>query len=190
MDEHGWQTVAWGVAAVVAVLLGLRMLGPAQPAPPVQVPRADAAAARGGERDRRTGPYVHVAGAVRKPGVYRLADGARVHDAVRRAGGATATANLAGVNLAAPLQDGQQIVVPERATDGGVAATGAGEAPISLGSATEEQLEELDGIGPTLAARIVAERQARGGFASLDQLGEVDGIGDGRLEALRQALSP
>lgn len=193
MDERGWQTVAWGVAAVVAVLLGLRMLGPAQPAPPVQVPRADAAAARGGERDRRSGPYVHVAGAVRRPGVYRLADGARVHDAVRRAGGATATANVAGVNLAAPLQDGQQVVVPEWATGGGVAATaagGAGETPISLGSATAEQLEELDGIGPTLAARIVAERQARGGFASLDQLGEVDGIGEGRLEALRQALSP
>ncbi|MEX1140785.1 MAG: ComEA family DNA-binding protein [Thermoleophilaceae bacterium] len=192
MDDRGWQTLVWAVAAVAAVLLALRMLGPTPPTPPVHVPRADAAADRRGGGSRRPGPYVHVAGAVRRPGVYRLPDGARVEDAVRRAGGADGAADLTAINLAAPLRDGQQVVVPAQAMDGGSAAAAAvaADAPVSLGSATVEQLEDLDGIGPTLAQRIVDDRQARGGFASLDELADVDGIGEQRLEALRQALTP
>lgn len=175
---------------MVAVLLAVRMLAPSSPAPPVHVPRADAAGDRDGGSPQAAGPYVHVTGAVRRQGVYRLRDGARVDAAVRRAGGAASDADLTAVNLAAPLQDGQQVVVPALAPGGVAAAAGGGDAPVSLGAATAEQLEDLDGIGPTLAERIVAERQARGGFASLDQLGEVDGIGEQRLEALEQALMP
>jgi len=77
--------------------------------------------------------------------------------------------------------------VPTRTAEGSVAGA---ERPISVGSATAEQLEELDGIGPTLAERIVEHRQESGGFGSLDQLGEVDGIGAKRLEALKEALAP
>jgi competence protein ComEA len=146
------------------------------------------------------GAYVHVAGAVRRPGLYRLGDGTRVAAALERAGGPTEDADLEAVNLAAPVQDGQQIVVPERgaaptagtagegtSADGAVGGTGV---RLSIGTATVEQLEQLDGIGPTLAARIVEHRQAKGGFSSLDQLAEVDGIGEQRLAALKQALSP
>jgi competence protein ComEA len=189
VDDRGWQAVAWAVTAVVAVLLGVRLLGGSSPdPPPVEI---GGGAGRGhsvaGAGSRPDGPYVHVAGAVRRPGLYRLAHGARVAAAVRRAGGAAA-ADLDAINLAARLEDGQQVVVPAAGVaDGGVAGA---DAPISLGSATAEQLDGLDGIGPTLAERIVEHRQASGGFGSLDQLAEVDGIGAKRLEALKAGLTP
>lgn len=129
---------------------------------------------------------VHVAGAVRRPGVYELAADARVRDAVRRAGGPTARARLSALNLAAPIQDGQQVVVPGRDPGG----PGPGEGPLSLSSASAEQLEDLDGIGPALAARIVEHRGRLGGFASVEQLDEVPGIGPARLEALREEVVP
>lgn len=133
---------------------------------------------------------VHVAGAVRRPGVYRIGGDGRVIQAIRLAGGPTAGANLAGVNLAAPVNDGQQIVVPTRPTpQQQAAAAGVASGPISLSSASVEQLDTLDGIGPTLAARIVAWRDSHGGFQSIDQLGDVPGIGDTRLESLRPHLT-
>lgn len=144
---------------------------------------------------------VHVAGLVRRPGVYRLAAGARVQDAVRRAGGATRHGDANAINLAAPVQDGSQIVVPARAPRAGAAAgqpadatatagTGA-EAPappVSLNSATAEQLETLDGIGPVTAAKIIAYRQENGGFRSIEDLAQVPGIGPKRLAALRDRV--
>jgi competence protein ComEA len=193
VDDRGWQAVAWAVVAVAAVLLGARVLGGADPAPPpvrVGAGGADERRRSGTEGGPRpSGPYVHVAGAVRRPGLYRLPPGARVAAAVRRAGGAAANADLDLINLAARLQDGQQVVVPA-ATAPGAAGAGGVDAPISLGSATAEQLDALDGIGPTLAARIVEQRQSKGGFGTLDQLAEVEGIGEQRLAALKAALTP
>lgn len=199
MDDRGWQALAWGVAAVLAVLIGVRLLGSSSTPPPVRV--SDPAAAPAGRGRGADGPvggaYVHVAGAVRRPGLYRVAAGTRVAAALERAGGSAEDADLDAINLAATVQDGQQIVVPERgaASASGVGAGVAGAADgsgvrLSLGSATVEQLEQLDGIGPTLAARIVEQRQAKGGFASVEQLAEVEGIGEQRLEGLKQALSP
>ena len=102
--------------------------------------------------------FVHVVGAVRRAGLYRLREGARVADAIRRAGGVSARADVALVNLAAPLADGMQVVVPVRPPPGG--AVGAGSAatlagPVSLASATIEQLDELPGVGPVTAQKIV-----------------------------------
>jgi competence protein ComEA len=118
----------------------------------------------------------------------------RVAAAVARAGGPTRRAELAGVNLAAPVEDGQQVVVPLAGTVPGAvgaAATAASpEVKPGLGSATVEQLDEIDGIGPTLAERIVEYRTENGGFGSLDELQEVDGIGEKRFETLREALQP
>jgi competence protein ComEA len=136
---------------------------------------------------------VDVTGAVARPGVYRLPAGARVDDAVRRAGGATARAELEAVNLAARLADGQQVVVPERVPGGpGVAAVGASaeEGPISLGTATVEQLDTIDGIGPVTAQDIVEFRDEHGGLASVDQLDQVSGIGPATMESLRARLQP
>lgn len=134
---------------------------------------------------------VHVTGAVRRPGVYRMPAGSRVNDAVERAGGPAPRAELEAVNLAARLADGQQVVVPER-LPGGAAAVGvvAEEGPISLGTATVEQLEEVDGIGPVTAGDIVEFRDGHGGLSSIDQLDQVPGIGPATMEALRERLQP
>jgi competence protein ComEA len=134
---------------------------------------------------------VDVTGAVRRPGVYRMPTGSRVDDAVTRAGGPTGKAELEAVNLAARLADGQQVVVPERLA-AGAAATGTSteEGPISLGTATVEQLEEIDGIGPVTAGDIVEFRDQHGGLSSVDQLDQVPGIGPATMEALRERLQP
>jgi competence protein ComEA len=135
---------------------------------------------------------VDVAGAVHRPGVYRLPAGARVVDAIGRAGGPTGAAMLEGINRAARLTDGQQVMVPER-VPGGTAAIAGGSAedgPISLGSAGVEQLETIDGIGPVTATKIVEYRDQHGGLASIDQLDEVSGIGPATMESLRARLQP
>lgn len=137
---------------------------------------------------------VHVAGAVRKPGVYRLPAGSRVTDALERAGGPAPDANADAINLAAPLADGQQVQVPVRAQGGSASggAPGGGEAdgPISLGSATAEDLDAIEGIGPVTAQAILDFRDERGGVASIDELDQISGIGPATMEALREALQP
>jgi len=145
----------------------------------------------------RAGPspklVVHVAGAVRKPGLYRLSEGKRVADAVARAGGATAPADTAAINLAAPLADGMQVIVPRRlpAPPGAAEPSAAGPAGrVSLGSATVEQLDSLPGVGPVTAQKIVDYRAAHGGFRSVDDLDAIPGIGPARLEQLRELVTP
>ena len=145
---------------------------------------------------------VHVAGAVRRPGVYRLAAGARVDDALQRAGGARARADLTAVNLAAKLEDGRQVIVPQRAqaatpgaAAGGVAApagapgTAQPAAPVNLNTATLEQLDTLDGVGPGIAQRILDYREQHGGFTRVEELGEVPGIGPKRLATLKPLVT-
>lgn len=134
---------------------------------------------------------VDVTGAVAEPGVYRLPAGSRVDDAIERAGGATAEAELEAVNRAAKLADGQQVVVPERGPGGAFGTAAGGEdGPISLGTATVEQLDTIDGIGPVTAADIIEFRDEHGGLASVDQLDQVSGIGPATMEALRSRLQP
>lgn len=137
---------------------------------------------------------VHVVGAVRRPGLYRLREGNRISDAVRRAGGATPRADLALVNLAAPLADGTQVVVPARAPAGAAGAPGTGApapaGPLHLNTATAEQLDELPGVGPVTAEKIVAYREKHGAFSSVDELDAIPGIGPARLEQLRELVAP
>jgi competence protein ComEA len=140
---------------------------------------------------------VDVVGAVRRPGLYRLPDGSRVADAVAEAGGTTPKAALAALNLAAPLVDGTQIVVPRRGapeaagTGGGnVPAPPAEAGPVHLNTATVEELDALPGIGPVTAQRIVDFREQNGPFRSVDELDAVPGIGPARLEQLRDLVAP
>jgi competence protein ComEA len=193
------QLVAYALAALVVGLLGVRyMQGQARGsgARAASTPAAASGSASGAVRlepRRATVALVHVAGAVRTPGVYRLRDGERVQDAVRRAGGPRAGADLNAINLAAKVADGQQVVVPRRGAAGAapVSGTGAGEpggppqAPVSLNSATAEQLDTLDGVGPATAQKILDYRTEHGGFSSVDELDQISGIGEKRLAALR-----
>jgi len=179
------------LCAVAAVLVGGRVLRPAAPrgaAPPLIRAHAPADAAPAKL------VVVDVAGAVRKAGLYRLPQGSRIADAVARAGGATAGAALDLVNLAAPLADGEQILVPGRSAAAPVGGAGRGgaspTAPVDLNSATAEQLDALPGIGPVTAQKIIAYRQEHGPFTSVDDLDAIPGIGPSRIENLRGLVVP
>ena len=208
MDSHRdrLRTAGWIAAALVVAVLVARSLASGGGEEPAAV-RVDAAPAEAVPGAAGGGAVVQVAGEVRRPGVYTVPAGARVHEAVERAGGMTRRADPAGVNLVARVSDGQQVIVPRRgaAAPGAAGAAGPGSgsgsgsvAPgsgaagprISLGSATVEQLDAIDGIGPTLAKRIVDHRQQKGGFSSVDELRQVDGIGEKRFESLREAVTP
>jgi len=190
--------VGVGLVLAVLVLLGQRLAhagaaGESEPVATTLEPVASAPAT--------TILVVHVVGEVRNPGLYRLRDGARIADAVHRAGGALRDADLAAVNLAAPLVDGVQVVVPARAEagippssgTGGTAPGGAGGTAgplVSLSSATVEELDGLPGVGPITAQKIVDYRTEHGPFASVDDLDAVPGIGPTRIEQLRDLVTP
>lgn len=142
----------------------------------------------------RSKVVVDVAGAVRRPGLYRLPDGSRVADALRRAGGAKPKAFLQALNLAAPLVDGQQVLVPDRVAGMAAVTAGAGVAgatgPVSLSAATLEQLDTLPGVGPVTAQKILDYRAAHGPFRSVEALDAVPGIGPATIEELRDLVVP
>lgn len=150
--------------------------------------KAAPAERRGGRR--RGALWVHVAGAVRRPGIYRLPDGSRVADALRRAGGGRPAADLDRINLAAAVTDGQQVLVPRRGEMALAGGAGTAGAPISLATATTEQLETIDGVGPVTAGKILEFRDSRGGVGSVEELDAIPGIGPATMETLRQALVP
>ena len=179
----GLALLGLAVLAVVYAGRGDGVAASSRPAPSLEV---------AGEDGGGGGLVVHVAGAVRRPGVYELRAGARVADAVAKAGGARRRADLGAVNLAAELQDGRQVLVPLRAEPGSAAASAGGATtpgvPLDLNTATVEQLDELDGIGPATAQQIVAYREAHGGFGSVEELDQVPGIGETRLAALRDKV--
>jgi competence protein ComEA len=185
------QVVVYGAIAIALLLVGARAIR----AEGDSGPSASAAgpAAPSNLSIDHGGPdvVVDVAGAVRRPGVYRLPAGARVVDAVQRAGGPKGGAALESINRAARLADGQQVVVPQRGPGGAAPTAAPSEAgPIGLGSATVEQLETIDGIGPVTAQKIVDYRDQHGGLASVDQLDQISGIGPATMESLRARLQP
>jgi competence protein ComEA len=184
--------------ALVLLLLAARFILPAgttTPAAPLPPPPAPGTSATGPSGAR---VVVDVVGAVRQPGLYRLGPGSRIADAVARAGGATPKADLAQVNLAAPVADGEQVVVPKRglaaaapsAGAGSAAAAGTPTAPVQLSTATLEQLDSLPGIGPVTAQKILDYRTKHGAFSSVDELDAVPGIGPARLDQLRDLVVP
>jgi competence protein ComEA len=192
------------VGGLVAVLVvagqRLSQMGAAR-APEVVAPLEPVSTAR--EPAAKPVLVVHVVGAVRRPGLFRLPEGTRVADAVARAGGATRKAYLSGLNLAAPLVDGIQVVVPTKAATGnGAMSRGGGGSPaepgvanalgpkLSLATATAEELDELPGVGPVTAQTIIDYRTEHGPFRSVDDLDAVPGIGPTRVEQLRELVTP
>ena len=182
------QLLVYGAIAVAVLLVGARWIRSGDPETGPGAGLSFAAdTAPGGERGSED-VVVHVAGAVQRPGVYRLPTGARVTDAVRRAGGLAQGAEEGSINLAARLSDGQQVVVPGRGA--AIAASGESSGPISLGSATAAQLDEIEGIGPVTAEKIIEFRDQHGGLSSVDELDQISGIGPSTMEALKAALQP
>jgi competence protein ComEA len=163
-------------------------------AAPSARPRAVQTDSPGGASGNAPTAFVHIVGQVAKPGLYELAAGSRIVDAVAAAGGFTPTADQAGLNLAQVVTDGQQIVVAVQGaapaagvtTAGGTAGAGA---VVDINSADAAALETLDGIGPALAQRILAYRTAHGGFRSVNDLQNVTGIGPKKFAAIKSSIS-
>jgi competence protein ComEA len=174
------------VCALAAALVSRHHAGGATPA--LRVAPIRAAAPRAAPRSI----VVDVAGAVAHPGLYHLRQGARVADAVARAGGLTRRAERTAVNLAAPVSDGQQVLVAARGAGGaGAAASGSpAGGPVSLSSASAEQLDALPGIGPVTAQKIIGYRQQHGPFTSVEALDAIPGIGPARIANLQGLVVP
>jgi competence protein ComEA len=189
------QVAVYGAVAVALLLVGARAIRGEEGAATFPDPGGDLSSRGGFTISGQAGDIVvDVTGAVARPGVYRMPAGSRVNDAVKRAGGPTGRAQLEAINLAARLADGQQVVVPERGPAGstiaGAGVAAAEEGPISLGTATAEQLDTIDGIGPVTAADIIDFRDQHGGLSSVEQLDQVAGIGPATMESLRERLQP
>jgi competence protein ComEA len=195
LDMSPTRLLVGGAVLVVVGLAGWRLLAPPPPPPEMRIPFTSTSAPGSGPSSSSAVPVqvvVHVAGAVNAPGVQRLASGARVVDAVEAAGGARVDADVGRINLAAVLEDGQQVyvpavgeeVAPRRAVD-----PGTSDEPIDLNDADADELDALPGIGPALAQAIVAHREQHGPFASIDELLDVRGIGEAKLDQLRPLVT-
>ncbi len=177
-----WQWAA--VAAVLAIALGAgAWFGGRPPTPPPVAIETDAS-----PPPAAATVTVHVSGAVARAGLVDLAPGSRVADALAAAGGALPSAEIAGLNLAAPVSDGQQIAVPVRGGGADRPAAVASDGRIRINSATASEIEQLPGVGPVTAERIVTHREEHGPFVVVEDLLDVPGIGEGKLAALRDAV--
>ena len=180
------QLAAVLVLAAAIALGGIYSMVRSRPAKIEVVEGAD------GKREKAPSITVHVAGAVVSPGLYILNEGSRVSDAVSKAGGPVPEADLGQLNLAARVSDGMKITVPSSASAQpvtGGAPPGERVGLINLNTASASDLEELPGVGPELAGRIVEYRQKKGLFSSVEELDAVDGIGPGKLEDLVELVT-
>jgi competence protein ComEA len=190
------QVVVIAVVAAVAVagslLLSFRT-APPRIAPPAQSSTLTASnSPLAGESQPPNGIFVHVAGSVRKPGLYEFPNGARVADAIASAGGPKANADLDALNLAELLTDGMKLLIARRGGAGAPVASASATPSVSLvnvNTADQAALETIPGIGPVTAVAILDQRARLGSFDSFEQLLEVDGIGPATLESIRSYIT-
>jgi competence protein ComEA len=195
LDRDPRRLAAWAAAAVVLVLLSALYLARSRSAPDGTPPPLAASIDVKSDADGDARVTVDVAGAVKHPGVYRLTSSQRIEDALKRAGGPTRRADLSQINRAAKLEDGRQVLVPVKpsrstSTAAPTSATSptAPSQPLNLNTATLEQLDTLDGVGPATAQKILDYRAEHGGFGSVDELDQIPGIGEKRLAAFRESV--
>lgn len=188
-----WQLIATGLAVAVAVLVG----GVVWQRQTSRLPELDLPTAESARPAGREPVFVHGAGALARPGLYRLPAGSRVADLIEAAGGPTGDADVHQLNLAARVNDGDRVYVPrvgETAPAGSAfgadpSSGGAGaSAKLDLNTATQDQLEDLPGVGPATAAAILDERKRRGRFKTVEDLLEVRGIGPAKLDQIRDLV--
>jgi competence protein ComEA len=184
------------IAAVVAIaLIGARYLSESR-SPSTATPSKQQQTGVKVSSQNSADVTVHVAGAVQHPGVYQLKANARVKDAVKRAGGAHSRADLTGINLAAKLEDGRQVIVPQKeeaetSTNDQTGTNKKGNTAgkkVNLNTADLEELQQLDGVGPATAEKILEYRTEHGGLGSVEDLDEIDGIGEKSIENLRDQV--
>ena len=194
----------WIVAAFLALVAiggfalwsrgGTASVAPPATAPPAAAPPATAPPSTTRQSDgsnQSAGLYVHVAGGVRRPGLYSLPEGARVADALEVARGPIRRADLDLINLAQPVADGMQVYVPRRGESAPVAGAASSSSPerggplVDVNTADEVALEAIPGIGPVKAAAIIEYRESAGRFDSVEELLQVNGIGPATLESMR-----
>ncbi|MEN2740852.1 ComEA family DNA-binding protein [Microbacterium sp. X-17] len=188
-----WRLGAGAVLVIVLLVLGVTVVigivrGGGGEALPGETVAATAGPGGAGTTVAGTAAYVHVAGAVARPGLYALPAGARVVDAISAAGGFTPEAAQAAVNLARSVTDGEQLVVPVQGAAPPAGAT-PGDGRVNVNTADAARLDTLPGVGPAIADRIVSWREKNGPFASIDDLLAVPGIGEKMLENLRELVS-
>ena len=188
------------MAVVVAGVVAVVALGGAPSPPELTLPQAGppggAAAPAGTAPEPEANVLVHAAGAVGRPGVYRLLTGARVADVLDAAGGPAGDADVDQLNLAAKVADGARALVPRRgevlpqqaATTGPSGAASPNGGAVDLNTATLEQLESLPGVGPAIAQAILDHRREHGRFKTVQELLDVRGIGEAKLAALRSKV--
>jgi competence protein ComEA len=205
--------IAYLALAAVVAAVGVRYLVLDEPTKaggdeilvlaPVSSPSVSAGTAGTGSSGAAPEVVVYVCGAVREPGVIRLPQGSRVADAVQLAGGASGKAEIAAVNLAARVIDGQQIVVPERARAGtsgllsgaplggsaGTTAAATTGSLVNINTASLGELDALQGVGPSTAQKIIDYRTANGGFKTVDEIKNVPGIGDAKFAAMKDSIT-
>ncbi len=194
------QAIALAVIALVAVFAAAHFLGGKGTAPvtdgttadipALTTPSATSSSEVAAPASAASIVVVDVAGAVHRPGLYHLPQGARIADAIAHAGGLTKHADSALVNLAAPLADGEQVLVPSSVPGASAAASASAAgpsptAPVDLNTATAEQLDALPGVGPVTAQKIIDYRTQNGPFRSVDDLDAIPGIGPARIDNLR-----
>lgn len=194
------------VAICVLVAGGVGLTSVVAPDSAFTVEKADASDGESGQADpvqsKNSSLFVHVGGSVADPGLYELDGDARVQQAIDAAGGFAEDAAIDALNLARQVQDGEQIIVPsmQQATDSGTpvpADSGASAVPsggavahgkVDINTATVDQLQQLNGVGPALAQRIIADRQANGPFKTVEGLKRVSGIGDKKFASLADSI--
>ncbi len=190
------------VAVVVALVAGYFALGSVfQPGIVVELGDQTGMSQDGAEEGQdaesaETFLYVHVTGAVTKPGLYEMPQGSRVKDAVDAAGGFSKDAQQESVNLARQLSDGEQVVVasksaaaPSPSSASSSPSTSAKGGKVNINSANAEQLMEIDGIGEATAAKIIAYREEKGPFKSIEDIKDVSGIGDKKFESMKDSIT-
>ena len=188
------QMLVWGIVGLVILLIGANYLRSNISSSTEEDTAMATVEIKESSSTASSRLKIHVIGEVLRPGLYEAEPGGRVADALALAGGPTAAADLNQINLAAKLADGQQLLVPQKGAagvvqtapgEGGSSAAAGSRQPLNLNSATEAQLEELDGVGPKTAQKIVEYRTNAGGFKSIEELMEVPGIGPAKFDQLK-----
>ncbi len=184
------QLIAWSLAGLVVLILGATFLRSHYNGADTPAATTMLIGTTGAGQDRPARIKIDIVGAVARPGLYEAASGDRVDDALRLAGGPTPAADLAQINLAARIADGQQLIVPEKGSATSAAApSSSAKSVVNLNTATLDELTQLNGIGPKTAAKIIAYRESHGGFNSTDELMQVPGIGQAKFDQIKDRLA-